>query len=67
MPEQTRMDGPWWWRLSRGLKEGLEMRLECRGKLSRGYPVSTGVEVPREMESMIMKVLCLLMEVWKGC
>ena len=34
-------------------------------KLSRGYLVSTRVEVPREMESMIMEVLGLLVEVWK--
>ena len=27
VPELSRMDGPWWWRLSRGLKEWLEMRL----------------------------------------
>ena len=27
MPELSRMDRPWWWRLRRGLKEWLEMRL----------------------------------------
>ena len=27
----------------------------------------TGVEVPREMQSMIMEVLCLLVEVWECC
>ena len=27
----------------------------------------TGVEVPREIQSMIMEVLCLLVEVWKCC
>ena len=59
------MDGPWWWRLSRGLEEWLEMRLWCRRKSDRRYPVSTRVEVSREMESMIMKVLFPLVEVWK--
>ena len=49
------------------MKEWLEMGLKCHGKLIRGYPVLTSVEVPRELESMSVKVLCLLVKVGKCC
>ena len=65
MPKLAFVDGPWRWRLVGGLKEWLEMGLECHGKAIRGHPVLTSVEVPRELESMGMKVLGMLMKVWK--
>ena len=49
------------------MKEWLEMGLKCHGKSIRGYPVLTSVEVPRELESMSMKVLGMLVKVWKCC
>ena len=67
VPELTHVDRPWWWRLGGGLKEWVEMGLKCHGKLGRGNPVSTRVEVPREMESMSMELLCLLVEIWECC
>ena len=48
------------------MNELLEIGSKYSGKLSGRYPVLAGVKVYREMESMIMKVLCLLMECWKG-
>ena len=47
------------------MKEWLEMGLECHGKAIRGHPVLTSVEVPRELESMGMQVLGMLVKVWK--
>ena len=67
MPKLAFVDGPLRWRLVRGLKEWLEMGLECHGKAIRGHPVLTSVEVPRELESVSVKVLCLLVKVWKCC
>ena len=57
---------PHGWTLVVEAEQGLE-GVVGDGKLSRRYPVLTGAKVSREMESMIMKVLCLLVEVWKCC
>ena len=48
------------------LEEWLEMRSKYSGKLSRRYPVLACVKVTREVESMIVKTLCLLVEFWEG-
>ena len=34
-------------------------------EVGRGHPVLTSVKVPRELESMGMKVMGLLVKVWK--
>ena len=65
MPKLTLVDGPWWWRLVRGLKEWLEMGLERHGEVGRGHPVLTSVKVPRELEGMGMEVVGLLVKAWR--
>ena len=65
MPELSCMDRPEWWGLYGGVDELLEMRAKHSGKI--GWDVSNvGLsEGPREVESVIMELLYLLMEFWE--
>ena len=45
-----------------GVDELLEMSAKHSGKLVGMYPMLACVKVPREVESVVMEILCLLLE-----